>query len=198
LGKHKVPTLRNVDLRPFNGLVKAYGHNGYFKSLKAIVHFYNTPMSTARAPAAFAGPLNAADVSRIAEFRRLLDRHEFAGEAVPAALGAALPIGKFHYRDDLPVYLRRLAARTPINTLIKLFVLDQPIDDALVRDAIAPLDVEDLGRLGLVEDDAHGVRATVRLSGYAGLVLAHDRPTTQPCFFGVSLRTRPALLSVSR
>jgi cytochrome c peroxidase len=22
--------------------VKAYGHNGYFKSLKAIVHFYNT------------------------------------------------------------------------------------------------------------------------------------------------------------
>ena len=22
--------------------MKAYGHNGYFKSLKAIVHFYNT------------------------------------------------------------------------------------------------------------------------------------------------------------
>lgn len=41
LGKHKVPTLRNVDKRT-SGLVKAYGHNGYFKSLKAIVHFYNT------------------------------------------------------------------------------------------------------------------------------------------------------------
>jgi cytochrome c peroxidase len=41
LGKHKVPTLRNVDLRP-SGLVKAYGHNGYFKSLEEIVHFYNT------------------------------------------------------------------------------------------------------------------------------------------------------------
>jgi len=40
-GKHKVPTLRNVDLRP-DGLVKAYGHNGYFKSLLEIVHFYNT------------------------------------------------------------------------------------------------------------------------------------------------------------
>lgn len=40
-GKHKVPTLRNVDLRP-HGLVKAYGHNGYFKSLLEIVHFYNT------------------------------------------------------------------------------------------------------------------------------------------------------------
>jgi cytochrome c peroxidase len=41
-GKFQVPTCRNVDLRPYAGFVKAYGHNGYFKSLKAIVHFYNT------------------------------------------------------------------------------------------------------------------------------------------------------------
>ena len=41
-GKHKVPTLRNVDLRPDEDFVKAYGHNGYFKSLEGIVHFYNT------------------------------------------------------------------------------------------------------------------------------------------------------------
>jgi cytochrome c peroxidase len=37
-----VPTLRNVDKRPDPSFVKAYGHNGYFKSLKEIVHFYNT------------------------------------------------------------------------------------------------------------------------------------------------------------
>jgi len=42
MGKFKVPTLRNVDKRPSPGLVKAFGHNGYFKSLKEIVHFYNT------------------------------------------------------------------------------------------------------------------------------------------------------------
>jgi len=42
LGKHRVPTLRNVDKRPHPGFVKAYGHNGYFKSLEAVVHFYNT------------------------------------------------------------------------------------------------------------------------------------------------------------
>jgi cytochrome c peroxidase len=41
-GKQKVPTLRNVDKRPGPGFVKAYGHNGYFKSLKGIVNFYNT------------------------------------------------------------------------------------------------------------------------------------------------------------
>ena len=42
LGKHKVPSLRNVDLRPYPEFVKAFGHNGYFKSLAEITHFYNT------------------------------------------------------------------------------------------------------------------------------------------------------------
>jgi cytochrome c peroxidase len=42
MGKHKVPTLRNVALQPGKVFPKAYGHNGYFKSLEGIVHFYNT------------------------------------------------------------------------------------------------------------------------------------------------------------
>jgi cytochrome c peroxidase len=40
--RFQVPTLRNVDKRPYPEFVKAYGHNGYFRSLKSIVHFYNT------------------------------------------------------------------------------------------------------------------------------------------------------------
>ncbi len=42
MGKHKVPTLRNVDKRSGIGFIKAYMHNGVFKSLKEVVHFYNT------------------------------------------------------------------------------------------------------------------------------------------------------------
>jgi cytochrome c peroxidase len=42
IGKVKVPTLRNVDKRPYPEFVKAFAHNGYFKSLEDIVHFYNT------------------------------------------------------------------------------------------------------------------------------------------------------------
>jgi len=41
-GKHKVPTLRNVDKKKGNNFTKAYLHNGVFKSLKEVVHFYNT------------------------------------------------------------------------------------------------------------------------------------------------------------
>lgn len=42
MGQMQVPTLRNVDKRPDASFIKAYSHNGYFKSLEAIVHFYNT------------------------------------------------------------------------------------------------------------------------------------------------------------
>ena len=41
-GEFKAPTLRNVDLRPYPSFVKAYFHNGVFKDLKTVVHFYNT------------------------------------------------------------------------------------------------------------------------------------------------------------
>jgi cytochrome c peroxidase len=41
-GTFKAPTLRNVDKRPAAGFVKAYMHNGVFKSLEQVVHFYNT------------------------------------------------------------------------------------------------------------------------------------------------------------
>ncbi len=49
LGKHKVPTTRNVALGSCEAaepgepcIEKAYMHNGYFKTLKQVVHFYNT------------------------------------------------------------------------------------------------------------------------------------------------------------
>jgi cytochrome c peroxidase len=41
-GTFRVPTTRNVDMRPTPDFVKSYMHNGYLKSLKEVVHFYNT------------------------------------------------------------------------------------------------------------------------------------------------------------
>jgi hypothetical protein len=52
-------------------------------------------MVTTTATAVCQGPLGAdgAGTHAVAEFKRVLDRHEFAGAAVPAALGGALPPG---------------------------------------------------------------------------------------------------------
>jgi cytochrome c peroxidase len=41
-GTFQVATLRNVAKRPRASFVKSYMHNGYFKSLPEVVHFYNT------------------------------------------------------------------------------------------------------------------------------------------------------------
>ena len=41
-GKHRTPTVRNVDKRPGPGFPKAYMHNGALKSLREVVQFYNT------------------------------------------------------------------------------------------------------------------------------------------------------------
>ncbi len=53
MGKQKVPTLRNLDKRPYEGFVKAFMHNGYFKSIKSVVHFYNTRDTKPRCPDKF-------------------------------------------------------------------------------------------------------------------------------------------------
>jgi cytochrome c peroxidase len=50
-GLFQTPTVRNVDKRPALNFVKAYMHNGVFKSLKQVVHFYNTRnLTTANLP----------------------------------------------------------------------------------------------------------------------------------------------------
>jgi cytochrome c peroxidase len=59
MGKHKVPTLRNVGKGFGKDTPKAYGHNGYFKSLKSVVHFYNTKDTKPECPDPFTAEKDA-------------------------------------------------------------------------------------------------------------------------------------------
>jgi len=127
-----------------------------------------------------AGPLVSHDRGVIAAFRQVLEAHGFAGDAVLSAFGIPIGSSQSHVRLDLPVYLKRLATPSPLHTLIKLFVLDQWVDEEAVGPAVTPITVRDLRDLGLVETGARGVRALVRLSGYDGLVVAHDRYDGDP------------------
>jgi len=47
-GMFQDPTVRNVDKRPYPTFIKEYDHNGYLKSLKEQVHFYNTSQALPR------------------------------------------------------------------------------------------------------------------------------------------------------
>jgi SAM-dependent methyltransferase len=131
-------------------------------------------MTVVHAAPSAAGPLDLSHQSVITELGRLLIAHGYAGDAVPAALGTPPATGKGHIRDDMPLYLRRLERPTPLNIFIKLFVLTQPVTESDARDAFAPLSLDQIEGLGLLSRVPAGVTATLRLSAYSGLVLAHD------------------------
>ena len=54
-GRFRTVTARNADKRPYPEFVKAYGENGYFKSPKEFVHFYNTRDTLPHCPAGSPG-----------------------------------------------------------------------------------------------------------------------------------------------
>jgi cytochrome c peroxidase len=54
-GRFRTVMVRNVDKRPYPWFVKAYMENGYFKSLKEVVHFYNTRDTLPHCPAGSPG-----------------------------------------------------------------------------------------------------------------------------------------------
>jgi cytochrome c peroxidase len=64
VGTFQVATLRNVALRTRRSFVKGYMHNGYFKSLAEVVHFYNTRDVLPTCPSS-AGTQIGGDVGRL-------------------------------------------------------------------------------------------------------------------------------------
>ncbi len=58
-GKFKVSTLRNL------AKTASYGHNGYFKTLKEIVHFYNTRDVAAWPPAEYPDTVNNTELGNL-------------------------------------------------------------------------------------------------------------------------------------
>lgn len=114
--------------------------------------------------------LEAADLARL---REVLAGHGLLGEAARQAVGERL--GPAHLRKDLPLYLRRLSAATPLNTALKLLSLGQWLDEAEAATAVAPVPVADLVKAGLLERGPDGVRGRVELVVHRDLLLAHDR-----------------------
>ncbi len=120
-----------------------------------------------------AGPLATDDAPAMAELRQLLAAANYTVPGIQAALQTGEELSS--RPSDIPVHLRRLPAGAPLSTLIKLFLLQLavPIDEA--RRALAPLALDRLERMGLVESSGSEVRGRVRMLPYEGLLVASDR-----------------------
>jgi len=75
---------------------------------------------------------------------------------------------------DAAVAIRRTSGLSPLETLARLFVLAQPVPEQAAREALAPVDLEQMASVGLIRREGDGVRAATALLPFADLVLACD------------------------
>ena len=77
-------------------------------------------------------------------------------------------------RGDLAPALRGTAEVSPYNTLVRLFLLAQPVAEGAARAALAPMSLEPLLAIGLLERAEVGIRARAALLPFADFLLARD------------------------
>ena len=106
------------------------------------------------------GPLRLDDRGLIAELRDVLRAAGFDGAGVRDALGTSSELLTGSY--EIPVRERRLEGHEPLGTLIKLFVLEQPVAAGAAKEALAPLSLEQL------EGSACSRSTAARCSGRSG------------------------------
>jgi methylase of polypeptide subunit release factors len=117
-------------------------------------------------------PLAVDDPGAVAELRSVLFEAGFDAAAVRAVLD---PVGTTLLRaDEKPVQVRRLAPLGKFGTLTGLLVLGIPQSAGDVRSAFAPLRLEQLEAMGLVETGDGRVRCPVRVVPHDDLVIASD------------------------
>lgn len=79
--------------------------------------------------------------------------------------------------SDVPLLLNRTNGGSPLDTLIRLFLIEVPCDAEAVQSAFKPMELETLAEAGLIEIDGKSVNAAVRLLPFKGLIIAYDLPT---------------------
>ena len=111
------------------------------------------------------------DAGDYRRMREALDAAGYDDEGVSEALGDGLSSPE---TKRLPVLLRRTGGGTPLETLIRLFILGVRVSTGPAAAALAPMGPEWWAERGLVTIAGGEVEATVQLRCYQGLVVGFD------------------------
>ena len=114
------------------------------------------------------------DPSDYARMRDTLALADFSDEGIRNACGGDTLLTV--QEQDLPGLLRKTAQRSPLSTLIRLFVLGVPADVSTARLAAKPMGLEKWVEAGLIMIDGDYATARLRMTSFCGCVLAFDRP----------------------
>lgn len=114
--------------------------------------------------------LNDPEVFR--SLRGVLDAAGFTDGEILERLGAkdiASVLG-----NDISLLLHRTRKGTPLDTLIRLFLMEVPTEVEAVRNAIQPMKIETWVKLRLIQIDGNSAIANIKLLPYRNLILAFD------------------------
>jgi methylase of polypeptide subunit release factors len=129
--------------------------------------------SSIESPRVTEAPLALDQPGATAELRDVLLAAGFTGEGVRAALRSGADV--LARLVDVALHERRLAGNEPLGTLIRLLVLESAVADHAAKRAFAPLGLDRVERLGLVERRAGEVLPLVRIVPHDDLLIASDR-----------------------
>lgn len=76
---------------------------------------------------------------------------------------------------DLPLLLHRTARSRPLDTLIRLFLMERPVDRKEAEKAFLPFDLEALVQMDILAVHSDTVEARIKLLPFQGLLIAFDR-----------------------
>jgi hypothetical protein len=105
--------------------------------------------------------------------RAALDQAGYTRDNVQAALRTDEHLSA--QPGEVVVFERRLAGRTPLETLTRLFLIGSSVERADLESSLPGVPVSELERLDLVEASGGAVRSTVRIIPHGDIVIACDR-----------------------
>lgn len=118
------------------------------------------------------GPPRVDDPTAARAVRDVFDAAGYTDQGIVETLGTTTLAGLGPKR--LPALLRRTSGGTPLETLIRLFILDAAAPPEAVRAALGETDPDRWVAMGLLVPVAEGYRATLQVRAYQGLLVAFD------------------------
>jgi len=121
-------------------------------------------------------PLSLNDPAGVRQVRQVLDHAAYDAPGIASALGLKdLPSSR-QRREQRAQWLWLTRDGSPLQQLVRLFLLHEPLDGTAFRHAVQPSDPQTWADLGLVSIDATRVTACFELIPEVGLLLAVDWP----------------------
>ena len=142
-------------------------------------------------------------LDKVCAIREVLHQAGYTDARILPLLGVAEWPAPSQRRRELPLYLQRTGGQTPLDMLVRLFVLREKVPLEAARRAVAPMDLGDWTEVGLLRLGRRSAWAAVELCPYRGLVVAADWPSRaapdRDAIMGIAASTRAlAQLTIRR